>query len=499
MRLFRCSRQNQYTIKDLVKAIIVKNDLEEIKKIIAGVANVNLAPTNGPLAGKTPLFIAARKGQLAVAKLLIDSGAEVNLAPTNGPFAGTTPLFIAARKGKLDVAKLLLERRADVNQTNTYGETPLFIAARKGQLDVAQLLLDNRADVNKADKYGRTPLFIATFAGQLAVAQLLLERKANVNQATTIGITPLFIAEIRANKQITLLLKLSGASEDIDLETNDEVIKQALKASAMLQIITQSFPASATDLLTAIETSLANITNIDDLLKFSRDLETKFNKVIHPGSTISHMVSQFLSGKLSDALIREIANPKTKNLFEPDLENAITTKATIVAKTIAAQLQDITRFAKTKIVAAEVDAQPAYLAELIARLNVLLESNLPDNIAKNGDATYTYHYDTGDRAAKKTIDKLVESELTELNSQIDARLARQSAAAQEAGGQAAARTAEGPQNLSHTGTVAETVTTTNIPAQPKGWENRIKERNKKPDDQRYAALRAQKGPMGYSV
>jgi len=31
------------------------------------------------------------------------------------------------------------------------------------------------------------------------------------------------------------------------------------------------------------------------------------------------------------------------------------------------------------------------------------------------------------------------------------------------------------------------------------WENRIKERNKKPDDQRHAALRAQKGPMGYSV
>ena len=59
-------------------------------------------------------------------------------------------------------------------------------------------------------------------------------------------------------------------------------------------------------------------------------------------------------------------------------------------------------------------------------------------------------------------------------------MARQSAAAQEAGGHAAARTAEGPQNLSHTGTVAETVTTTNIPAQPKGWENRIKERNKKP-------------------
>ena len=410
-----------------------------------------------------------------------------------------TAIHRAARLGNIDIINIMLTCGVDLNKAKTNGATPLYMAAQNGHTAIARLLLDNRADVNKADKYGRTPLFIATFAGQLAVAQLLLEREANVNQATTIGITPLFIAEIRANKQITLLLKLSGASGDIDLKTNDEVIKQALKASAMLQIITQSFPASATDLHTAIETSLANITNIDDLLKFSRDLETKFNKVIHPGSTISHMVNQFLPGKLSDALIREIANPEIENLAEPDLENAITTKATIVAKTIAAQLQDIIRFAKTKIVTAEVDAKPAYLAELLVKLNVLLESNLPDNIAKNGDTTYTYHYDTGDRAAKKPIDKLVESELTELNSQIDARLARQSAAAQEAGGQAAARTAEGPQNLSHTGTVAETVTTTNIPAQPKGWENRIKERNKKPDDQRHAALRAQKGPMGYSV
>ena len=82
----------------------------------------------------------------------------------------------------------------------------------------------------------------------------------------------------------------------------------------MLQIITQRFPESAADLRIAIETSLDNIINIDNLLKFSRDLETKFNKIIHPDSTISHMVNQFLPGKLPDALIKEIANPEIENL-----------------------------------------------------------------------------------------------------------------------------------------------------------------------------------------
>ena len=197
----------------------------------------------------------------------------------------------------------------DVNQTNTDGETPLHVAAHEGQLDLAQLLIEKGAEVNERMNNGRTPLHIAAQQGHTTV---------------------------------TLLLKLAGAKRGaIDFETNDEVIKQALKASAMLEIITQRFPASATDLHRAIEATLDNITNIDNLLSFNEGLERKFNKIIHPSSTadISHMVNQFLPGKLPDELIGKIANPEIEDLAEHDLRGAINTGA-IVAQTITDRLQE---------------------------------------------------------------------------------------------------------------------------------------------------------------
>jgi len=230
----------------------------------------------------------------------------------------------------------------DVNQTNTDGETPLWVAAHEGQLDVARLLIQRGAKVNLARTIdGTTPLYIAVARGQLAVAQLLLDNGAEVNTANTYGITPLFVAAHQGHTTVTLLLKLAGAKRDaIDFETNDEIIKQALKASAMLEIITQRFPESATDLRRAIETTLDN-TSIDNLLSFNERLEIKFNQIIHPSSTadISHMVNQFLPGKLPDELIGKIANPEIEDLAEHDLRGAINTGA-IVAQIITNRLQE---------------------------------------------------------------------------------------------------------------------------------------------------------------
>ena len=308
--------------------------LDAAKILLEGGAEVNQANTYG----ETPLFIAAQQGQLAVAKLLIERKADVNQAMNDG----TTPLHIATLNGQLAVAKLLIERKAEVNQAMTDGATPLHIAARNGQLYVAQLLIERGAKVNQAEAtYGITPLWIAAQEGQLDVAQLLLEGGADVNQAMNHGATPLYIAAQQGHTTVTLLLKLAGAKRGaIDFDTNDEVIKQALKASAMLEIITQRFPESATDLHRAIEATLDNITNIDDLLSFNEGLERKFNKIIHPSSTadISHMVNQFLPGQLPDELIGKIANPGIENLAEHDLRGTINTEA-IVAQIITDRLQ----------------------------------------------------------------------------------------------------------------------------------------------------------------
>ena len=93
------------------------------------------------------------------------------------------------------------------------------------------------------------------------------------------------------------------------------------------------------------------------------------------------------------------------------------------------QEADILRALTKEGILAAVDAKPDYLAELITKLESL--PSLPDHIAKNDDGTYTYHYEAGNGAAalaKKPLNELTESELTKLNSQIEATLARQQAA-----------------------------------------------------------------------
>ena len=66
-----------------------------------------------------------------------ESGADKDRARPDG----ITPLFIAAQKGFIEVARLLLEAGADKEKTRDDGVTPLCIAASSGHLQLARLFL----------------------------------------------------------------------------------------------------------------------------------------------------------------------------------------------------------------------------------------------------------------------------------------------------------------------------------------------------------------------
>ena len=72
-----------------------------------------------------------------------------------------TPLMVAAREGNVEVARLLVSAGADVNAVAGDGKTALAMAIFNGNYDFASLLVDSRADVNKADAQRFTPLFWA--------------------------------------------------------------------------------------------------------------------------------------------------------------------------------------------------------------------------------------------------------------------------------------------------------------------------------------------------
>jgi len=269
------------------------------------------------------------------------------------------------------------------NQARTNGATPLLIAALNGHTTIAKLLLDNRADVNKANADGATPLLIAALNGHTAIAQLLIDRGADVSKANNNGITPLLIAAQEGHVEIANLIKK--------------------------QIIRQILPKI----------------NLESVCCISYE-------VISEDGTINGKRSYSTGGQhlYQEESIREWLRLGGGRAFDPMTKKPFR----------AADLIDLTdeikqHFAELKAAKArlleEVDTQPDYLAELITKLESL--SSLPGNVTKNDDGTY--HYDAGNGAAalaEKPLNQLTEDELTELNHEIEARLAWQQAAAQEA-------------------------------------------------------------------
>ena len=179
-----------------------KGNINAVKQHLAAGALVNAKNESG----WTPLHQAAWGGHTEVAELLIANGADVNTM-TDG--YRWTPLHEAARSGRKVIAKLLINKGADVNAMNKYVKTPLdiairyknpktadllrthggksgavdsiHVAAELGNIEAVKQHLAAGADVNAKDKYGFTPLYQTARFGHKEVAELLIGKGADVN------------------------------------------------------------------------------------------------------------------------------------------------------------------------------------------------------------------------------------------------------------------------------------------------------------------------------
>ena len=154
-----------------------------IRVLLEAGADVNAKETWG---GTTALMWAVSEGHADAARMLIAAGADVNaksnyVAAANGRgFEGRTPvatrsdpkaeefasgwltpLMLAAREGDVELARILVGAGADVNAVAGDGKTALALAIFNGNYEVASFLVDSKADVNKADAQRFTPLFYA--------------------------------------------------------------------------------------------------------------------------------------------------------------------------------------------------------------------------------------------------------------------------------------------------------------------------------------------------
>jgi ankyrin repeat protein len=167
---------------NLFRALQVDN-LEQIRRHIAAGTDLNQPDRNGD----RPLHLAARAGQVAIARELVDHGASLVALDS----AGRAPLELALTQGRTQVAALLVEAGAPLD-----AQAMLVTLVRAGvwDRDSVDFLLRRGADLNRPDAAGEPPLHQAVALGHLETVKRLIARGADVNRPDGTGRTPLALA-----------------------------------------------------------------------------------------------------------------------------------------------------------------------------------------------------------------------------------------------------------------------------------------------------------------
>ena len=99
--------------------------------------------------------------------------------------SGRTPLFHATKRGDIATVQALLSAGADPNSMDRRGRTPLFRAAKRGHFDIVEILLDLGVPSDLEDEMGYTPASIAKRSGHLRIFRLLERRRRPTSQRET--------------------------------------------------------------------------------------------------------------------------------------------------------------------------------------------------------------------------------------------------------------------------------------------------------------------------
>ena len=193
-------------------AAVLRGNLDLVDSLVAHGANTNVPITKATgarrqsadygfstnVVGATPLYLAARYGEVAIMRALAAAGGDLRFAMPNG----MTPLMAAMEVDRINSLDLensgnggLGRDRRDRHVYFRLSDTPSPEAIERDVVEMVELAVAGGGDVAGADANGNTPLHYAARNGLNRVIELLVSNGANLNARNRGRETPLMVAE----------------------------------------------------------------------------------------------------------------------------------------------------------------------------------------------------------------------------------------------------------------------------------------------------------------
>ena len=97
-------------------------------------------------------------------------------------FIGRTPLHVAAEKGDVELLQLFIEQGCSIEARDELGRTPLFLAASLGQDAAFEFLLSRGASLQVRDHASHFLMEVAARGNHTVIIQGLVDAKCDVNE-----------------------------------------------------------------------------------------------------------------------------------------------------------------------------------------------------------------------------------------------------------------------------------------------------------------------------
>ena len=97
-------------------------------------------------------------GHRELAKFIADQLPQVDINPKGHYIRGRTPLHMAAAKGDQEMCKIIIDKVSDIDPRDDDNLTPFLTAVKYGHKELARFIAGKLQDKNQKDDMDSTPL-----------------------------------------------------------------------------------------------------------------------------------------------------------------------------------------------------------------------------------------------------------------------------------------------------------------------------------------------------